>query len=155
MATFVLVCECPRWHWVYTRSEGMQEFTPLHWLVAMVSGSWGPDVERERERQKGKTWSEGKNLWPQPLRISLPCYTVVPIKLIVLSDVYAWLNLVMSEANHRQGSKSEPNTDMEVRLSSAKAFPSLQVVLFAVSLSTLGPLEPGYENKATCQVWWP
>ena len=70
--------------------------------------SRGPNAAEETA--KGKIRSEEKGLWPQPLRISLPGLT---------------------SHGRSQGSKSGPDTNMEVRFSTAEARgPSLRFRVF-------------------------
>ena len=46
--------------------------------------------EVERETAKGKTQSKEKGLWPQPLRISLPCWYLVQILSLISTHTQAW-----------------------------------------------------------------
>ena len=65
-------------------------------------------TQRERERNerqtaKGKTWSEGKGLWPWPLRISLPCWYLVQILNLVSDWLLSWTSSLIGFLNSYPG----------------------------------------------------
>ena len=59
-------------------------------IVQFFLGSRGPNAEGAGETAKGKLLSEEKGLWPQPLRISLPCAYLVQILNLVSDWLRPW-----------------------------------------------------------------
>ena len=82
------LCSAPILSWAASGREkwgtwryGASFLCVIWGLEVKVGGlfeNWGSKSEpidnAERETTKGKTWREEKGFWPQPLRISLPCY---------------------------------------------------------------------------------
>ena len=90
-------------------------------------GTKGTNMERERDskskkpkRREGPLASAVENLSPM-LLTPLLCLPIEPIRIVVISDVHSCTWVWVWEANQKQGSKCEPNTDTEVRFSVATA----------------------------------
>ena len=107
--------------------------------------------ERERQRAKGKTRSKEKGLWPRLLRISLPCSYPVQILNLVSDWLRPWtsdftgsLNQTGLTSRGRSQSKKFKIWIWYKHGSEILNGRGQEFSFCCLSLSTLGPLEPGY-----------